>query len=261
MLTDRVALVTGSTSGIGRAIAGCLARNGADLMISGRRRPDATTDAFCRRLERLYNVRTAYRQADIAHPEQVVALVEATAATLGRLDILVNNAGIQHTQPIETFPAECWDAILAVNLTSAFHAIRAALPGMRQRDWGRIVNIASTHGLVASRDKAAYVAAKHGLIGLTKVVALETAATGVTCNAVCPGWVRTPLVEKQIEARAAASGIGPDAAAQALVAEKQPSGAFVTAEEIGEAVVFLCSPAAAQIRGHALVVDGGWLAQ
>jgi 3-hydroxybutyrate dehydrogenase len=188
-------------------------------------------------------------------------MIDAATRDMGCVDILVNNAGIQYTAPIEAFPPERWDAVIAINLSSNFHAIRAVIPQMRQRNWGRIINIASAHGLVASVEKAAYVAAKHGVVGLTKVVALETATTGVTCNAICPGWVLTPLVEKQIEERAARENISIDEAKGNLLADKQPSREFATPEQIGALVVFLCSDAAAQIRGAVLPVDGGWTAQ
>jgi 3-hydroxybutyrate dehydrogenase len=212
-------------------------------------------------MEREFGIKVAYNGADMSKPDQVHALVRCAQEQLGAVDILVNNAGIQHTSPIESFPAERWDAILAINLSSAFHATQAALPGMRAANWGRIINIASVHGLVASIDKSAYVTAKHGLIGLTKAVALETAKTGVTCNAVCPGWVLTPLVQKQIDARAERDGLSSEQAKAALLGEKQPSGEFATPEQIGAVCVFLCSPAAAQMRGAALPVDGAWLAQ
>jgi 3-hydroxybutyrate dehydrogenase len=188
-------------------------------------------------------------------------MVGATIAEFGQLDILINNAGIQYTAPIEQFPPDRWDAIIAINLSANFHTIRAALPDMRQRNWGRIINIASTHGLVASSEKSAYVAAKHGVVGLTKVVALETAPAGITCNAICPGWVLTPLVEKQINDRASREGISVDRAKAELLAEKQPSHEFATPEQIGALAVFLCSDAAAQITGATLPVDGGWTAQ
>ncbi len=188
-------------------------------------------------------------------------MIAQAGAEFGRVDVLVNNAGIQHTAAVQDFPLERWDAVIAINLTAAFVATRAALPGMLDRNWGRIINVASAHGLVASALKAAYVASKHGIIGLTKVVGLETATTGVTCNAICPGWVLTPLVQKQIDARSAAQGITPEQAKHDLLAEKQPSGEFVTPEQLGAFTVFLCSEAAAQIRGQALAMDGGWTAQ
>ena len=197
----------------------------------------------------------------MSKPDDIYAMVKKATADLGGVDILVNNAGIQHVAPIQDFPPERWDAIIAINLSSAFHTVRAALPQMLDRNWGRIINIASAHGLVASVQKAGYVAAKHGLVGLTKVVALETAKTGITCNAICPGWVLTPLVQKQIEARAANESVTVEHAKTELLAEKQPSLEFVTPEQIGGLAVFLCSEAAAQIRGAAISMDGGWTAQ
>ncbi len=188
-------------------------------------------------------------------------MIEAATREFGKVDILVNNAGIQHTAPIEEFPVDRWDAVIAINLSANFHTMRAVIPQMRARNWGRIINIASTHGLVASAEKAAYVAAKHGVIGLTKVAALETAETNITCNAICPGWVLTPLVEKQIRERASREKISVDQAKAELLSEKQPSHEFATPEQIGALSVFLCSDAAAQIRGAALPVDGGWTAQ
>jgi 3-hydroxybutyrate dehydrogenase len=260
MLKGKTAIITGSTSGIGLGVARAFAGVGANLMLNGF--GDAEQIEVLRAgLEQEFGVRVAYNGADMSKPEQIHAMVRCAQEQFGAVDILVNNAGIQHTSPIESFPAERWDAILAINLSSAFHTTQAALPGMRANDWGRIINIASVHGLVASVDKAAYVAAKHGLIGLTKVVALETAKTGVTCNAVCPGWVLTPLVQKQIDARAERDGLAQDGAKAALLREKQPSGEFATPEQIGAICVFLCSPAAVQMRGAALPVDGGWLAQ
>jgi 3-hydroxybutyrate dehydrogenase len=260
MLKGKTAIITGSTSGIGLGVARAFAGVGANLMLNGF--GDAEQIEVLRAgLEQEFGVRVAYNGADMSKPEQIHAMVRCAQEQFGAVDILVNNAGIQHTSPIESFPAERWDAILAINLSSAFHTTQAALPGMRANDWGRIINIASVHGLVASVDKAAYVAAKHGLIGLTKVVALETAKTGVTCNAVCPGWVLTPLVQKQIDARAERDGLSEDEAKAALLGEKQPSGEFATPEQIGAICVFLCSPAAVQMRGAALPVDGGWLAQ
>jgi len=206
-------------------------------------------------------VRTACSGADMSKPDQIAGMVEQATADLGRVDILVNNAGIQHTAPVQDFPADRWDAIIAINLSAAFHAMKAVLPQMLERNWGRIINIASAHGLVASTQKSAYVASKHGIVGLTKVVALETATTGVTCNAICPGWVLTPLVQKQIADRAAHEGIEAAQAKYELLAEKQPSHEFVTPEQLGAFAIFLCSDAASQIRGQALPMDGGWTAQ
>jgi 3-hydroxybutyrate dehydrogenase len=260
MLKDKAAIVTGSTSGIGLGIARALAAAGCDVMLNGF--GDASDIEFTRsQIAKEFGVRAAFNPANIANPAEIVAMVEAATRDLGRVDILVNNAGIQHTAPVEEFPIERWDAVIAINLSSNFHAIRAVIPQMRKRNWGRIINIASAHGLVASVDKAAYVAAKHGVIGLTKVVALETATTGITCNAICPGWVLTPLVEKQIRERASREKISVDQAKADLLSEKQPSHDFATPEQIGALTVFLCSEAAAQMRGAALPVDGGWTAQ
>jgi 3-hydroxybutyrate dehydrogenase len=197
----------------------------------------------------------------MSKPAEIAAMVRYAETEMGGVDILVNNAGIQHVSPIEEFPAERWDAVIAVNLSSAFHAMQCVLPHMRARRWGRIINIASVHGLVASVHKAAYVAAKHGLVGLTKVAALETATTGITVNAICPGWVLTPLVQRQVDARAAAGGLSNEEAKRQLLAEKQPSLQFTTPDQLGELAVFLCSPAADNIRGASLNVDGGWAAQ
>jgi 3-hydroxybutyrate dehydrogenase len=256
----KAALVTGSTSGIGLGVARALAKAGCDLMLNGFG-DQAEIERVRAGLAHEFGVRVAHDAADMGKPNEIAALVESAARAFGSVDILVNNAGIQHVAPVESFPPERWDQILAINLSSSFHTIRAALPGMRARGWGRVVNIASTHGLVASVQKAAYVAAKHGLVGLTKVVALETAGTSITCNAICPGWVLTPLVQKQIEALSRREGLSPDAAKSRLLAEKQPSLEFATPEQIGQLAVFLCSDAAAQIRGAALTVDGGWTAQ
>jgi 3-hydroxybutyrate dehydrogenase len=260
MLDGKTALVTGSTSGIGLAIARALGEQGAHLMFNGFGERDAI-DRLVADAGEAYGVKTAYHGADMSKPAQIASMVDACVRELGAIDILVNNAGIQHVSPVETFPPEQWDAIIAINLSSNFHSIRAALSHMKRGGWGRIVNIASTHGLVASAAKSAYVAAKHGVIGLTKTVALETARTRITCNAICPGWVLTPLVQKQIDALVAREHLDVDEAAQRLVGEKQPSLEFVTPEQIGAAAVFLCSPAADQMRGAALVVDGGWTAQ
>jgi 3-hydroxybutyrate dehydrogenase len=260
MLKGKTAIVTGSTSGIGLGIARALGGAGTHLMLNGFGEA-AQIEALRAGLAKEFGVKVAYNGADMSKPDQIHAMVKAAVEELGSVDILVNNAGIQHTAPVESFPHDRWDAVIAINLSSAFHATQAALPGMKARNWGRIVNIASTHGLIASVEKSAYVAAKHGVLGLTKTVALEMAKTGITCNAICPGWVLTPLVQKQIDARAEREGIAVDQAKRDLLAEKQPSGEFATPEQIGALCVFLCSEAAAQIRGAAMPVDGGWLAQ
>jgi 3-hydroxybutyrate dehydrogenase len=260
MLHGKTAIVTGSTSGIGLGIAGALAAQGADIVLNGR--GDAGEIAELQKsLARSHNVRVIYNGADVSEAAEITALVDDVTAELGRVDILVNNAGIQFTAPIQDFPKDRWDAIIAINLSAAFHATKAVLPQMLSRNWGRIINTASAHGLVGSVDKAAYVAAKHGVVGLTKVVALETARTGVTCNAICPGWVLTPLVEKQIDERAGREHISSQQSKIELLAEKQPSHEFATIEQLGALTVFLCSEAAAQIRGSAVPVDGGWVAQ
>ena len=202
-----------------------------------------------------------YHGADMSKPAEIEAMMTAAAERFGRVDILVNNAGIQHVANVEDFPAERWDAIIAINLSSAFHTSRLALPAMKAANWGRIINVASVHGLVASAQKSAYVAAKHGVVGLTKVTALETATTGVTCNAICPGWVLTPLVQKQVDAKAAALGLSNEEATKLLLGEKEPSMQFTTPEELGELAVFFCSAAANNVRGVAWNMDGGWAAQ
>jgi 3-hydroxybutyrate dehydrogenase len=260
MLKGRVAVVTGSTSGIGLGIARAFAAEGADLMLNGFGEA-SEIEALRKEISAKHNVRVAYNGADMSRPTDIENMIEAATAELGRVDILVNNAGIQHVAAVQDFPPERWDAIIAINLSAAFHATRAVLPQMYKRNWGRIINIASAHGLVASVQKAGYVAAKHGLLGLTKVVALETATTGVTCNAICPGWVLTGLVQKQIDALGAREKLSPEAAKAKLLGEKQPSGQFVTPEQLAGCAVFLCSDAAAQMRGAALSVDGGWTAQ
>ena len=260
MLEGKVAVVTGSTSGIGLGVARALAAQGADLMLNGFG-DAAEIGKLAAAIRTAHKVRVEYSPADMSRPDEIAGLVRDATSKLGRVDILVNNAGIQHVAPVESFPADRWDAVIAINLSASFHAIQAALPQMKERNWGHIVNIASAHGLVASPQKAAYVAAKHGLVGLTKVVALETARTNVTCNAICPGWVLTPLVQKQIDAWAARDGIAESEARVRLLGEKQPSLEFVTPEQIGDLAVYLCSPAAQQIRGAALSIDGGWTAQ
>ena len=207
-----------------------------------------------------YGGKVGHHPADVSDPAQIAEMIAYAEREFGGIDILVNNAGIQYVAPVEEFPVERWDSIIAINLSSVFHSTRLSLPGMRAKGWGRVINIASVHGLVGSVGKAAYVAAKHGVIGLTKVVALETATTQITCNAICPGWVLTPLVQKQIDDRAA-TGIDPQQAQHDLLAEKQPSLEFVTPPQLGELVLFLCSEAGSQVRGAAWNIDGGWLAQ
>jgi 3-hydroxybutyrate dehydrogenase len=260
MLAGKCALITGSTSGIGLGIAQSLAAQGCHIMLNGLGDPQAIAARHAA-LQQEHGVTVGYHGADLSRPSEIADLVDATARELGGLDILVNNAGIQHTAPLEEFAPERWDAIIAVNLSAAFHTTRLALPHMRRSGWGRIVNTASVHGLVASLQKSAYVAAKHGIVGLTKVVALETAGSGITCNAICPGWTRTELIEPQIVARAHQLGVDVEAGGRALLAEKQPSRQFVSIEQLGQIVLFLCSAAAAQITGVALPVDGGWTAQ
>ncbi|WP_313315813.1 3-hydroxybutyrate dehydrogenase [Stutzerimonas nitrititolerans] len=254
-LDGKTALVTGSTSGIGLGIARKLAAAGAQLILNGFGDSDAARAEVAR-----FGGQVGFHPADLAYPEQIAELFAYAVRDFAGVDILVNNAGIQHVAPVEEFPPERWDAIIAVNLSAVFHATRLALPGMRQRGWGRIINIASVHGLVGSAQKAAYVAAKHGVVGLTKVVALETATTDITCNALCPGWVLTPLVQQQIDERARADG-DVQRARHDLLAEKQPSLEFVTPEQLGELALFLCSDAGRQVRGAAWNMDGGWAAQ
>ncbi|WP_255763416.1 3-hydroxybutyrate dehydrogenase [Pelomonas caseinilytica] len=255
MLKGKTALVTGSTSGIGLGIALALARQGANLILNGFgdvEGPKAEVAAL--------GVKVGYHGADMSKPSDIAAMVAYADAEFGGIDILVNNAGIQHVAPVQDFPPEKWDAIIAINLSSAFHTTRLALPGMLQRGWGRILNIASVHGLVASAQKSAYVAAKHGLVGFTKAVALETATSPVTVNAICPGWVLTPLVQKQVDALAEREQVSNDEAKRRLLAEKQPSLQFTTPDELGALAVFLCSDAAFNVRGQAWSMDGGWTA-
>ena len=256
MLKGKTALITGSTSGIGLGIAKALARQGANIVLNGFgdvEGPKAEVAAL--------GVKVAYHGADMSKPSEIEDMMKYAVAQFGRVDILVNNAGIQHVARIENFPVERWDTIIAINMSSAFHATRLALPAMQAADWGRIINVASIHGLVASAEKSAYVAAKHGVVGLTKVTALENATTGVTCNAICPGWVLTPMVQKQVDAKAAALGIPIEEASKLLLGEKEPSMQFTTPEELGALAVFFCSPAANNVRGVAWNMDGGWTAQ
>ncbi|MCL2427914.1 MAG: 3-hydroxybutyrate dehydrogenase [Alphaproteobacteria bacterium] len=259
-LQGKTALVTGSTSGIGLGIARELASQGAAIMLNGFGNP-GEIEQLRRELGEAFAVKSCYAAADMSEPAEIRDLIAQTHAELGSLDILVNNAGVQFTAAIEEFPEERWDAILAINLSAAFHAMKAAIPGMKQRGWGRIINIASAHGLVASGQKSAYVAAKHALIGLTKVAGIELADSGITANAICPGWVLTPLVAKQLQDRADREGISLEEAKRQMLAEKQPMQQFSTPEQIGALAVFLCSEAARTITGAPLSIDGGWLAQ
>jgi len=256
MLSNKTALITGSTSGIGLGIAKALAQQGANIVLNGFgdvEGPKAEIAGL--------GVKVEYHGADMSKPAEIEAMMAFAAERFGQVDILVNNAGIQHVARVEDFPVEKWDTILAINLSSAFHTTRLALPAMRAANWGRVINVASVHGLVGSAEKSAYVAAKHGVVGLTKVTALETAPTGVTCNAICPGWVLTPLVQKQVDAKASTLGISNEEATRQLLGEKEPSMQFTTPEELGALAVFFCSPAGDNIRGVAWNMDGGWVAQ
>ncbi|MBC7609295.1 MAG: 3-hydroxybutyrate dehydrogenase [Polaromonas sp.] len=256
MLKGKTALVTGSTSGIGLGIARALAAQGANIVLNGFgdvEGPKAEITAL--------GAKVAYHRADMSKPAQIEEMMKFAAAEFGQVDILVNNAGIQHVAKVEDFPVEKWDAIIAINLSSAFHTTRLAMPAMKAANWGRIINVASAHGLVASAQKSAYVASKHGIVGFTKSVALEAALTGVTSNAICPGWVLTPLVQKQIDDRAAREGITVEKAKHDLLGEKEPSLQFTTPEELGALAVFFCSPAGNNVRGVAWNMDGGWVAQ
>jgi 3-hydroxybutyrate dehydrogenase len=260
MLKGKTAIVTGSTSGIGQGIATALAGEGCAVVLNGFG-DAAEIERLRASLAGSDGADAAYIAADMAKPAEIRELVAAAERRFGRVDILVNNAGIQHVARIVDFPEERWNQVIAINLSAAFHATKAALPGMIARGWGRIVNIASAHGLVASGEKAAYVTAKHGLVGLTKVTAIETANQGITCNAICPGWVLTPLVERQIAARASVEGIAVEQASTELLREKQPMLAFTTPEKIAALAVFLCGDSASTITGAALSIDGGWVAQ
>jgi len=258
-LTGKVSLITGSTSGIGLGIARALANAGCEIVLNGFGTPEDVAEIEAR-IAAESNVRVTYSAADMSKPQAIDEMIESILQRCGRLDILVNNAGIQHVAPLQEFPPEKWDAILAINLSSAFHTTRLALPAMLANKWGRVINIASAHGLVASPFKSAYVAAKHGIIGLTKVTALETAEHGITCNAICPGYVYTPLVEAQIASQAKAHGIAREQVVRDVLLAQQPNKRFATVEELGALTVFLASEAAASITGVALPVDGGWTA-
>ena len=260
MIKGKSAIVTGSTSGIGLGIATALAEQGCNLLINGFG-DKAEIEKLRAGLAEKHGVKVVYSAADMSKPADIRAMVALAEKDLGACDILVNNAGIQFVAPIENFPEEKWDAIIAINLSASFHAIKAAVPGMVKRRWGRIVNIASAHGLVASGGKVAYVSAKHGLVGMTKVVAIDHANDGITCNAICPGWVLTPLVQKQIDARAKETGRTAEQEKIELVREKQPMLAYTTPEQIGALAVFLCGDAAATMTGAALPIDGAWTAQ
>jgi 3-hydroxybutyrate dehydrogenase len=259
-LKGKTALVTGSTSGIGQAFAEALAGEGANVMLNGFGER-AAIDRLKAEISSKHGVKVGHSGADMSKPAEIRSMVAEAEKQFGAVDILVNNAGIQHVAPIADFPEDKWDAVIAINLSAAFHATKAAIPGMTRRRWGRIINTASAHGLVASPFKSAYVAAKHGIVGLTKTTALEVANDGITCNAICPGWVRTPLVEKQIEARAKEKGQPVEQASKELLGEKQAMLSFVTTAQLGALAVFLCSPGAATMTGTALPMDGGWTAQ
>lgn len=254
-LKGKTALVTGSTSGIGLGIARVLAKAGAQLILNGFGDSESAREEIAQ-----LGKKPGYHDADLRDVLQIEAMMRYAESQFGSVDILINNAGIQYVAPVEAFPVEKWNDIIALILSSVFHTSRLALPAMREKNWGRIINIASVHGLVASKEKSAYVAAKHGVVGFTKSLALETARTGITANTICPGWVLTPLVQQQIDKRIA-DGVVPDQARDQLLAEKQPSGEFVTPEQLGELALFLCSDSAVNVRGVAWNMDGGWVAQ
>jgi len=259
MLKQKAVVVTGSTSGIGLGMARAFAAQGASVMLNGL--GDAgEIEAARSTIESEFKVRALYSPADMTRPDEIVEMISLSQRDLGGVDVLVNNAGIQHVAPIDEFPPEKWNQIIAINLTAAFHTTRASVPLMKANSWGRIINIASAHGLIASPYKSAYIAAKHGIVGLTKTIALETAEHGITCNAICPGWVRTPLVDKQIDAQAAAHDLPRDEVVRKVILERQPTKQFVKIEEVAALAVFLASDAAASITGASMSIDGGWVA-
>lgn len=260
MLKGKTALVTGSTSGIGLGIAQALAAQGANILLNGFGEVESAKTKVAA-AGQAHGITVDYHDADMSKPADIEAMMDFGAQRFKSIDIVVNNAGIQHVATIETFPISKWDDILAINLSSAFHTTRLALPAMKKANWGRIINVASVHGLVGSAQKSAYVAAKHGIVGLTKVTALENATTGVTCNAICPGWVLTPLVQKQVDAKALDQSISAEEASKQLLGEKEPSQQFTTPQELGALAVFFCSEAANNVRGVAWNMDGGWTAQ
>jgi 3-hydroxybutyrate dehydrogenase len=258
-LTGRVSLITGSTSGIGLGIARALAAAGSAILLNGFGKAEDIGETQAK-IAAEFGTDVGYSPADMSKPDSIREMLEMVATSFGRLDIVVNNAGVQYVAPVAEFPPEKWDAIIGINLSSAFHVSRLALPLMRKNGWGRIINVASAHGLVGSPFKAAYVAAKHGLVGLTKVIALETAEEAITCNAICPGYVFTPLIEAQIESQAKAHGISRDRVIREVLLAQQPNKRFASVEEIGAVAVFLASEAASSITGVTLPVDGGWTA-
>ncbi len=260
MLKDKVALITGSTSGIGLATAHVLAKQGVNIVLNGLL-PKQQGDDLAKQFSKDYQISAMFDPANLANPEEITAMINNVNTKLGGIDILVNNAGIQHTESVEYFPVDKWNAIIAINLSAVFHTTQQVIPHMQSQQWGRIINIASVHGLVGSAKKSAYVAAKHGVVGLTKVVAIENANYGITANSVCPGWVETPLINQQIEDIANQNNLDLAQAKNELITAKQPKAEMAQVEHIGEMVLFLCQPSASSITGTALPIDGGWTAQ
>lgn len=260
MLKNKTALITGSTSGIGLGVAQALAAQGVNIILNGLGDP-ADIEKTRQHLEVTYKITVLYDSADMTKPDQIRAMCNKSVEKFGAIDILVNNAGIQFVSPIDEFPEDKWDAIIAINMNSAFHTAKACLPGMKQKGWGRVINIASAHGLVASPFKSAYVTAKHGLVGMTKTIALETAAHGITCNTICPGYVNTPLVQNQIRDQAKVHNISEAEVVEKIMLQPQAIKKFVEVEQLGALAIFLCSDAASNITGTALPIDGGWTAR